>query len=340
MPAERAPVRSFDRALEAMPLPAQARERLVKREAETDPAHGCRPEDRPLREHIRLGAVPLDKPAGPTSHQVVAWVKEAMGLGKAGHGGTLDPNVTGALPVALEDATRCIKAMLLAPKEYVAVMRLHADVPRKRVEQVVEEFTGPIWQTPPLKSAVKKELRQRTIYEHHLLELEGREALLKVRCEAGTYIRKLCTDMGMVLGAGANMQDLRRTRTASVGEQDLVTLHDLRDAWEWAQEGDEAELRRVVWPMERLLSHLPKVVARDSAVDAVCHGADLAVPGIAQLDAGIAPGNVVLVQSLKGEGVALGQALLGSDAMMAAENGVAVDTMRVLMDPGTYPKGW
>jgi H/ACA ribonucleoprotein complex subunit 4 len=320
---------------------APQRKRLVKRDAETDPQRGCTPGQRPLREHLRLGAVPLDKPPGPTSHQVVAWIKDALQLDKAGHGGTLDPHVTGVLPVALGDATRCLKALLLAPKEYVAVMRVHADVPRKRVEQVVQEFTGPIYQTPPLKSAVKKELRVRTVYAHHVLEFEGREALLRVSCEAGTYIRTLCTDMGLALGCGANMAELRRTRTAAIGEADLVSLHDLRDAWEWyRQDGDEAELRRVVWPMERLLAHLPKVVVRDSAVDAVCHGANLAVPGIAQVDEGIEPGNVVAALSLKGEGVALGKALMGSARMIEAEQGFAVDTMRVLMDPGTYPKGW
>lgn len=317
------------------------RKRLIKAEATTDPAHGCAPDARPIREHIRLGAVPLDKPAGPTSHQVVAWIKLALGLSKAGHGGTLDPQVTGVLPVALDDATRCVKALLLAPKEYVTVCRLHGDVPRPRLEKVVEEFTGPIFQTPPLQAAVKRELRVRTIYKHQLLEYEGRDALLKVSCEAGTYIRKLCVDMGIALGTGASMAELRRTRTASVAEKDLVTLHDLRDAWEWHKEGKgEEELRRVVWPMERLLDHLPKVVLRDSAVDAICHGAALAAPGIAQLDEGIAEGDVVLLQSLKGEGVALAKARLTSDAILLAETGLATDTLRVLMDPGTYPKGW
>jgi tRNA pseudouridine55 synthase len=325
----------------ASPLEARPRKRLPKGEATTDPTHGCAPDARPLREHLRLGAVPLDKPAGPTSHQVVAWIKLALDLDKAGHGGTLDPGVTGVLPVALGDATRCVKALLLAPKEYITVMRLHADTPRPRVEKVVQEFTGPIFQTPPLKSAVRKELRVRTIYEHELVEYERRDALLRVSCEAGTYIRKLCTDIGLALGVGANMADLRRTRTASITEKDLVSLHDLRDAWEWYEaDGDEAELRRVVWPMERLLTHLPKVELRDSAIDAICHGADLAVPGVVALDDGIRPGDVVLLQSLKGEGVALGQALMDSKAIVDAQQGVAFDTMRVLMDPGTYPKGW
>jgi len=328
-------------AVPSMTASARPRKRLVKSEASTDPAHGCDPLQRPIREHLRFGAVPLDKPAGPSSHQVVAWVKLAMDLPRAGHGGTLDPQVTGVLPVALQDATRCLKALLLAPKEYVTVMRLHADVPRRRFEQVVQDFTGPIYQTPPLKSAVKRELRVRAIYEHELLEFEGREALLRVRCEAGTYIRKLCVDMGVVLGCGAHMDELRRTRSASVGEAAAVSLHDLRDAWEWYKaDGDEAELRRVVWPMERLLEHLPRVVLRDSAIDAVCHGAGLATPGIAEVDEDIVPGNVVLLASLKGEGVALGTATLASQAMVDAPNGIAAQTLRVLMDPGTYPKGW
>jgi H/ACA ribonucleoprotein complex subunit 4 len=317
------------------------RKRLAKADATTTPEHGCAPEARPLREHLRLGAIPLDKPAGPTSHQVVAWTKLALGITKAGHGGTLDPQVTGVLPIALNDATRAVKALLLAPKEYVAIMRLHGEVPKARVEKVVEEFTGPIYQTPPLQAAVKRELRVRTIYQHRLLEMRERDALLRVSCEAGTYIRKLCVDMGIALGTGANMQALRRTRTASVGEADCVSMHDVRDAMEWyKQDGDEAELRRVVWPMERLLAHLPKVVLRDSAIDAICHGANLAMPGIVGVDEGIAAGDVVLLQSLKGEGVALAKALVDSEAIVAADAGFATETMRVLMDPGTYPKGW
>ncbi|MGQ0536291.1 MAG: RNA-guided pseudouridylation complex pseudouridine synthase subunit Cbf5 [Methanobacteriota archaeon] len=315
--------------------------RLVRSKASTAREHGRLPAERPIREHLRFGVVNLDKPAGPTSHQVASWVKKLLGISRAGHGGTLDPNVTGVLPVALEDATRGVKTLLEAPKEYVCVLRLHGAVPRKEVEAALAEFTGEIWQMPPLKSAVKRQLRKRRIYEIELLEIEDKDVLFRVACEAGTYIRKLCHDLGLVLGVGGNMRELRRVRTAAFSEATSVTLHDLIDAYAfWKEEGDESELRRVVRPMEELLAHLPKVVARDTAVDAVCHGADLAVPGVAEVDPGVKPGDLVGILSLKGEAVAIGRAKMTSEDVVAKPEGVAVDTWRVMMDPGTYPKGW
>lgn len=302
---------------------------------------GTPPGRRPIADHLRLGVVNLDKPSGPTSHQVVSWLKLALGLERAGHAGTLDPNVTGVLPVALSDATRALQAMLLGSKEYVGVLRLHGDVPAKRTEEVMREFTGPIYQMPPLKSAVKRELRVRTIHRLVILERDGRDILFRCVCESGTYIRKLCADVGTVLGVGANMAELRRARSAGFGESDAVSLHGVRDAWHaWKEEGDEAELRRVVRPMEEMLSHLPRIVVRDSAVDALCHGADLAAPGILEVQRGVEKGQAVAAFTRAGEGIALGHALLDADAMLAASSGLAVDVDRVLMAPGTYPKGW
>jgi len=313
---------------------------LVKAKAPTGP-HGRPPNERSIADHLRLGIVNLDKPSGPTSHQVVAWMKAALAISRAGHGGTLDPNVTGVLPVALTDATRALKALLLAPKEYVCVLRLHADAPPKRLETVLREFVGDVYQVPPLKSAVKRQLRVRRVYTLDLLENEGREVLFRVRCQAGTYVRKLCSDVGTVLGTGANMADLRRTRTAGFGEDTIATLHDLTDAVAlWKETGDESALRRVVQPMERMIEHLPRVIVRDSAVDALCHGADLAAQGVLEVERGLRKGQAMAVFTQKGEGVALGTALASAEEMLAAESGLVVNVDRVLMDKGTYPRAW
>src|SRR5438067_6426207 len=192
-------------------------EMLVRaRDVESDPAFGRKPGERPIREHLRLGVVNLDKPAGPTSHQVVAWLKKAVEVEKAGHGGTLDPQVTGVLPVAILDATRVIRTMLESPKEYVCVLETHRDTKPERIKQVLGEFLGPIFQVPPLKSAVKRELRVRRIYSLDVMEVTSRQARFRVPCEAGTYIRKLCHDVGLVLAPGANMRELRRSVTGAL----------------------------------------------------------------------------------------------------------------------------
>ncbi|MHB8606129.1 MAG: RNA-guided pseudouridylation complex pseudouridine synthase subunit Cbf5 [Thermoplasmatota archaeon] len=307
----------------------------------TDLAHGRAPAARSAEEHVRMGCINLDKPAGPTSHQVAAWLKEGCGLEKVGHGGTLDPNVTGVLPVALLDATRVIKTLLEAPKEYVCIVETHAKVEPAKLRETLERFRGPIYQIPPLKSAVKRELRVREIYALDVLEVDERRALFRVSCEAGTYIRKICTDVGVLLGAGASMLDLRRSRTGPFTEATAVSLHDVRDAFVfWRESADESELRRVVRPVEELVAHLPRVVVRDSAVDALCHGAALAVPGVVEVESTLEPGALAAVFTLKGELVAVGRAEMTAAEIAKRENGVALRTSRVVMDPGTYPRGW
>ncbi len=307
----------------------------------TNPEFGKAPEQRSIREHIRYAVIDLDKPSGPTSHEVVAWVKNILGVEKAGHGGTLDPRVTGVLPVALEESTKIVQALLPAPKEYVCTMRLHGSASDARLREVINEFVGRIIQRPPVKSAVKRQLRQREIYAIDLLERENEHLLFKVRCEAGTYIRKLCHDIGEVLGCGAHMVELRRTKSGAFGEEDIVTLHDLMDAYKfWKEGGDEKPLRKVLLPVERSLDDTPKIVVRDSAVDALCHGADLAVPGICKLDSDIKKGNVVGIFTLKGELVALAKAMMSCPEILSADSGITSKTDRVLMKPGTYPKMW
>ena len=249
--------------------------------------------------------------------------------------------MTGVLPVALEDAAKSLMAVLNAGKEYVAVMKLHGDVPKSKIKEVMSEFVGPIYQRPPVRASVKRRLRTRTIYELEILEIEGRLVLFRVACEAGTYVRKLCVDIGNALGCGAHMQELRRTRVGSFTEDDAVTLHELSEAvYLWREEGDEKAIRRVVRPMEHMLAILPRIVIRDSAVDAICHGAQLAAPGVLRLSDGIKPGDMVLITTLKGEAVALAEALVSSREMMAMRKGIVTRTLRVLMRPGTYPKMW
>ncbi|MFZ3059535.1 MAG: RNA-guided pseudouridylation complex pseudouridine synthase subunit Cbf5 [Candidatus Methanoperedens sp.] len=326
-----------------MILPSEKkRETLIKSEDKTDEKYGKKPEERLLEEYIRKGVINLDKPAGPTSHEVTSWVKKILNLDKAGHSGTLDPNVTGLLPIMLSEATRAVDALLTAGKEYVCLMKLHTAMPEKKIRSIFGEFTGEIYQKPSIKSAVKRETRIRTIYYLELHEIEDNNVLFKVGCEAGTYIRKLCHDMGMALGTGAHMQELRRTKSGPFREDEkLITLQDLRDAYvEWQESGNENQLRKVINPMEFGLSHLPKIVIRDNAVDAVCHGASLAAPGVLAVETGIERGDLVAIFTLKGEAVSFGRAQMKSNEILKAATGIVATTDRVLMEIGTYPKGW
>lgn len=317
------------------------RKRLLKVSAKTNPHYGKIPDERSIKELLNNGFINLDKPAGPTSHQVVAWVKEILEIEKAGHGGTLDPAVTGVLPVALGDAARALQVLLVAGKEYIALMKLHKHVEEKRIRDACTSFIGEISQIPPLRSAVKRVRRTRQIYYLDVLEVQGTDVLFRVGCEAGTYIRTLCVDIGKKLGCGAQLAELRRTRVGIITELSAVTLQDLKDAFMfWKEDGDETYLRKAISSMELLLDVVPKIVVRDSAVDALCHGANLALPGVVEIDEDIKKGELAAVLSLKGEGVALVRLEMASDQVIEKDTGICAHLERVLMNKGTYPSIW
>jgi H/ACA ribonucleoprotein complex subunit 4 len=314
---------------------------LLKDESSTDESYGFYPFNRPIEEYIRKGVVCIDKPAGPSSHEVVVWVRKILEVNKTGHAGTLDPKVTGVLPVLIEDATKLVRFLQTSNKEYVALMRLHSDADEGVVREVFGLFEGKIYQRPPLKSAVRKKLRIREIEELEILEMEGRDVLFKVRCEAGTYIRKLCSDMGEIIGSGAHMQELRRIKTGVFSEEDAFTLQELLDAFRIYQKtGDETFLREIIKPMEIAVKDLKKVVAKDTAVDAICHGADLSARGVCLVEKGIKRGETVAIFTLKNEVVAIGKSLASSEEILRARSGIMVETKRVVMERGVYPRVW
>ena len=315
---------------------------IIKAEGETDPNYGTFPDERPIEDHIKRGVINLDKPSGPTSHEIDSWVKRILGVEKTGHGGTLDPKVTGVLPIGIDYATRAIQLLLGADKEYVCIMHLHEKISEAKIRNILKEFQGKIFQTPPLKSAVKREMRVRSIYYVNILEIDGQDVLFKIGCEGGTYIRKYCHDIGEALGIGAHMAELRRTKSGPFTEDEtLTTLQDLTDAYHiWKEEGDESPIRDCILPIEVAVKHLPRIIIRDSAVDAVCHGADLAAGGILSLDDNIKKDNTVAVMTLKGELVAAGESLNTSNEIYKANKGIVIDVKKVFMEPGTYPMMW
>jgi H/ACA ribonucleoprotein complex subunit 4 len=308
---------------------------------ETNKEWGLPPENRSINLYLRYGFIVIDKPRGPTSHEVAAWVKRILNLDRAGHSGTLDPGVSGVLPVALSESTKAMPAINALDKEYIMVMKLHGDVDDNKLRAILKEFTGAIYQRPPLRSAVKRQVRVKHVYELELLERDGRYVLIRMNVESGTYARKLAYDIGEVLGVGANMRELRRVRVGCFTEKEAVKLQDLKDAYTLYKEyGVEDLLRTYVKPVEYMVRHLPKVWIRDSAVDAICHGAALAVPGIVKLTNNVKKGSLTAIMTLKNELVALGYAEMSSDDIMKAQKGIAVRTTRVVMRKGTYPPIW
>ena len=307
----------------------------------TNPEFGVYYDKRSIEQLLEYGLILIDKPPGPTSHEVVAWAKRILELPKIGHSGTLDPQVSGVLPLGLGEGTKALGVLLLGPKEYVGLGRLHSLPSKEKLQQTLDLFKGEIYQKPPQRSAVLRQTRTRTIYELELLEQKERLILLRVMCEAGTYIRKLYYDIGEILGFGSSMIELRRSKVYQFSEEQLVTMHELTDAYyAWKETGDSDKLRNIILPIEHTLSEIKSVVIRDSAIDSLCHGAQLAIPGILQISPGLKQNDLVAIYSQKGEIVALAEALLSEPEIKENNKGYAFQTKRIIMKPNTYPKSW
>ena len=307
----------------------------------TNPEFGVYYDKRSIEQLLEYGLILVDKPPGPTSHEVVAWAKRILELPKIGHSGTLDPQVSGVLPLGLGEGTKALGVLLLGPKEYVGLGRLHSLPSKEKLQQTLDLFKGEIYQKPPQRSAVLRQTRTRTIYELELLEQKERLILLRVMCEAGTYIRKLYYDIGEILGFGSSMIELRRSKVYQFSEEQLVTMHELTDAYyTWKETADSEKLRNIILPIEHTLSEIKSVVIRDSAIDSLCHGAQLAIPGILQISPGLKQNDLVAIYSQKGEIVALAEALLSEPEIKENNKGYAFQTKRIIMKPNTYPKSW
>jgi len=308
----------------------------------TDDAYGTYYDKRTIEQLLNYGLIILDKPPGPTSHETVAWTKRILKLPKIGHSGTLDPQVSGVLPLGLGEATKALGILLYGPKEYHALGRIHSLPSKEKLEETINLFRGEIYQKPPQRSAVVRQTRTRTIHEFEVLEQKERLLLTRILCESGTYIRKLYYDLGEILGPGATMIELRRTRVDQFHESDgLVTLHELADAFAvWEENKDDSKLMKMIKPVELAFSELKSVVIRDSAVDAMCHGAQLAIPGILQISPNLKIGDIVGIYTQKGEVVALAESTMSEEEIRDATKGYAFKTRRIIMAPNTYPKKW
>ena len=282
----------------------------------------------------------LDKPRGPSSHQVTAWARDLLGVEVAGHAGTLDPNVSGLLWVGVGPALKLLPLVLEFPKRYIAVAVLQGAVADRDLERVREEFTGPIYQTPPVRSAVKRERRVRRIHRFRLLEREGPRLLWDVVADSGTYVRTLAVDVGEALGVGAHLEELRRVANGPFEETAAVTLTGLADAVARRASGDPAPLLALLHPIAEVWREFPTVVVKDGAASALAHGAGLARGGILSVPRPFSRGAHVALVDRTGALIAVGVAQHDSREFSAVPHGWVVGATRVFVDPGRYPPLW
>ena len=311
--------------------------------AKTNPSYGCNPNDRPLEELLECGVVLIDKPPGPTSHQLTAWARNLLGIARIGHGGTLDPFATGLLTLLCGRATKLTGVLLKKPKRYVSVLRFKNGVDLSIFTSLLESLTGEIYNVPPKESAVKVQVRSRNIRSAQLIDADevSRVLVVSFQCDAGTYVRTLAKDIGLLMGTECELLELHREGSGGFDDTMACTMQQLTDAVLLWREHDEGRgLARIIAPVESILDDLPRIVVKDGAVAAISHGAPLARPGVVSAPKGLPIGSSALISSLKGEVVALSTLSVSTDSLPRMRAGQVATAQTVMMPPGIYPQTW
>jgi H/ACA ribonucleoprotein complex subunit 4 len=236
---------------------------------------------------------------------------------------------------------RLTSKVLSHDKQYICVFRSSEEIDEDAFSQALSTQVGKIYNVPPKESAVKIQVRSRNITSATIIAVDGRNAVVEVSCESGTYIRTMARDIGLLIGNPFELKELRRSRSGRFTEANSVSLQEIADAfWLWREAGEEVALRRILMPVESLVSDLPSIVVKDGGAAAMAHGASLLSPGIASLDSGLNPGDNVAIFTLKGELVAAATMVCSSSEIAEKKTGEAAKATAVFLNPETYPKTW
>jgi len=233
--------------------------------------------EKSIQELLEFSIINTNKPAGMTSFDVVEKIKNIFGLRKASHFGTLDPMVTGVLPIALNRACKLTGFFIGHNKEYVGKMKIHKEISEEDLRGEMEKFLGKIMQKPPVRSRVKRVLRERDIKKFELINFDKEKKIAEFHSDvqAGTYIRKLVSDLGENIG-GAHMISLRRVRAGIFLEKDSVSLDEIERTFEYYKKGDENQLRKILIPADEAIKKiLPFVEVKKESVEKLLNGKPL-----------------------------------------------------------------
>lgn len=281
---------------------------------------------------IESGLINLDKPKGPTSTEVLNDIKKSLQIEKAGYAGTLDPNTTGVLPIGLGKGTKILTFFSLGGKKYRGNMCVHSKVEEDALREAIDKFTGKVKQLPPRKSSVKREERERKVYDVRILELKNKNVRFEIDCEHGFYVRKWCHNLGEHLGVGAHMTDLRRLQASSFKLENSVSLEEVKENYQrWLNTEEDKYLRKFILPVEEGVDFLPKVWVKNNAVTSIAHGAPVYAPGIVKLSSNIEEGRDVAIFNQEGRLIGVGKSKMGSEEIFSRNHGVAVKTHTVVI---------
>lgn len=314
---------------------------ILEKDAKTSPDHGTIPSERTIEQLLESCFILLDKSPGPSSHQVSAWARDMMGLEKLGHGGTLDPFASGLLPLLSGKAMRLTGKILTHDKSYLALFKFGKELERNEIEDKMAMLTGKVYNVPPEISAVRVQVRTRKISKFDILDFDGTSLLTNIECEAGTYVRTMARDLGLLLDTPVELKELRRPTSGEFSLNQSITMQQLADAyWLWQEKGEEDAMLRILHPIEDMLSDLPRVVVKDGAAAALSHGAPLLRPGVVSIDDDLNVGTEVLLVTIKGEAVAIAKMSQNSKVIPDMNQGEVAKPNCVLMKEDTYPRSW
>lgn len=314
---------------------------ILEKDAKTSPDHGTIPSERTIEQLLESCFILLDKSPGPSSHQVSAWARDMMGLEKLGHGGTLDPFASGLLPLLSGKAMRLTGKILTHDKSYLALFKFGKELERNEIEDKMAMLTGKVYNVPPEISAVRVQVRTRKISKFDILDFDGTSLLTNIECEAGTYVRTMARDLGLLLDTPVELKELRRPTSGEFSLSQSITMQQLADAyWLWQEKGEEDAMLRILHPIEDMLSDLPRVVVKDGAAAALSHGAPLLRPGVVSIDDNLNVGTEVLLVTIKGEAVAIAKMSQNSKVIPDMNQGEVAKPNCVLMKEDTYPRSW
>ena len=314
---------------------------ILEKDAKTSPDHGTIPSERTIEQLLESCFILLDKSPGPSSHQVSAWARDMMGLEKLGHGGTLDPFASGLLPLLSGKAMRLTGKILTHDKSYLALFKFGKELGRDEIEDKMKMLTGKVYNVPPEISAVRVQVRTRKISKFDILDFDGTSLLTHIECEAGTYVRTMARDLGLLLDTPVELKELRRPKSGEFSLIQSITMQQLADAyWLWKEKGEEDAMLRILHPIEDMLSDLPRVVVKDGAAAALSHGAPLLRPGVVSIDDNLNVGTEVLLVTMKGEAVAIAKMSQNSKVIPDMNQGEVAKPNCVLMKEDTYPRSW
>jgi len=275
------------------------------------------------------GIIILDKPCGHVAHEVTSFVKKLTKSSKSGHAGTLDPDVSGVMPIALGKDTKMLRFLSSKDKTYVGIIKFKEEVSTDVVKDIFTKFEGDIIQMPPKKSAVKKRKRMRHVFYLKFLEKKGKLVLFETKVSAGTYIRVLCVDIGKKLGIPARMEELRRVSVGLIKEDISVSIQELIDAvWLYREKDDDSLIRSIVKPITEFINY-NKIIIKERASSSLRNGAQLMAPGIVEVDDGIKNGDLISLFSLDGSFVGIGSAIFSTSEMGVMKKGQVVKTERI-----------